>query len=316
MSKFCKMVLMMLVLVALISWAVTYVQATALSAGRNTLPRAGVDMSLTMASNVIIYAGSMVCVDSSGKANPAADTSGFAVVGRADETVDNRTAVYVATKKIKVARGVFRWENADSIVAADIGKIVYVTDDQTVNKTGGGQNIIAGAVIDVDSSGVWVDTAKIGPIGAATPSSLAVSGAATIGTTLTVTGAGTMSTGLTVHGVATLNDGGVFTGTFSGNGRITMISFSNAAGKVFCYTNICTDATVSGLLDTVLMSNAAAKVFCKTGTIDRLELGTTLAIGAQSGMTYVITNKFANYTNFLWVGKGVITNVTLEGALP
>jgi hypothetical protein len=167
--------------------------ATALTASRNTLSRSGAKIQLTMASNVVVYAGSLVCVDSSGLANPAADTSGFSVIGMAEQTVDNRTAVYVATKKITVVRGVFRWANADVIVAADIGKIVYVTDDATVNKTGGGQNIIAGSVVDVDDDGVWVDTAKIGPIGAATPSSLAVSGAATVGTTLGVSGLATLS---------------------------------------------------------------------------------------------------------------------------
>lgn len=174
--------------VALVALLGQNVFATALSAARDTPSRTGERISLTMASNVIIYAGSLVCVDSSGKANPAADTSGFAVVGRASKTIDNRTAVYLATRTIEVDKGVFRWANADAIAVADIGKIVYVTDDATVNKTGGGQNIIAGTVVDVESAGVWIDTAKVGPIGAATPSSLAVSGAATVGTTLAVTG--------------------------------------------------------------------------------------------------------------------------------
>jgi hypothetical protein len=171
--------------------------ATALSAERDTPARANAYVSLTVKTNVIIYAGSLVCVDSTGKAVPAADTSGYAVIGRAESTVDNATSV-TTTKTIKVARGTFRWANGDVIAAADIGKIAYVTDDQTVNKTGGGQNIIAGTVVDVDSSGVWVDTAKVGPIGAATPSSLAVSGGATVGTTLAVTGATALNGGLTM----------------------------------------------------------------------------------------------------------------------
>ena len=169
---------MAMAIMAALAW-MSPVFATALTASRNTLSRSGAKIQLTMASNVVVYAGSLVCVDSSGLANPAADTSGFAVIGMAEQTVDNRTAVYSATKKITVVRGVFRWANADVIVAADIGKIVYVTDDATVNKTGGGQNIIAGSVVDVDDDGVWVDTAKIGPIGAATPSSLSVSGIST-----------------------------------------------------------------------------------------------------------------------------------------
>ena len=180
-----RLVMQSLLVVMFMTWMGVNVFATALSAGRDTPQREGTETSLIAASNVIIYAGSIVCVNSSGYAVPGADTSGFAVVGRAEETVDNRTAVYVATKKIKVSRGVFRWANADSIEVANIGSLVYVTEDATVTKTGGGQNIIAGTVVDVDSSGVWIDTGKVGPSGAATPSSLAVTGAATAGTTIT-----------------------------------------------------------------------------------------------------------------------------------
>jgi hypothetical protein len=201
-----------------------------------------------MASNVIIYAGSLVCVDSSGLANPAADTAGFAVVGRAEATVDNRTAVYVATKKIKVARGVFRWANADAVVAADIGKLAYVTDDQTVNKTGGGQNIIAGSIIDVDSGGVWVDTAKVGPIGAATPSSLAVSGNGTVGGTLAVTGVTT----LTGNGIANEVDARTATALLLGKATATSVTL----GASDANTTVAGDLTVSGG-DLTLTGNAA-----------------------------------------------------------
>lgn len=173
------------------------VEATALSDSRDTPQRTGERTSLTMASNVIIYAGSIVCVNSSSKAVPAADTAGYAVIGMAEETVDNRTAVYSATRRVSVRRGVFRWVNADSITNADIASLVYITDDQTVNKTGGGNNIIAGTVVDVDSDGVWVDTGKVGPSGAATPLSLAVAGSATVGTNLTVSGATALNGGLT-----------------------------------------------------------------------------------------------------------------------
>lgn len=229
-------------IMAMIGWLfVNEAFATALSGARNTPEKDfGKSISLTMASNVIIYAGSIVCVDSNGKANPAADSSGFAVAGRASETVDNRTAVYSATAKVRVDKGIFRWVNGDVIAIADIGKLVYITDDQTVNKTGGGQNIIAGTVYDVDSSGVWVDTGKVGPSGAATPSSLSVSGAATVGTTLTVTGASTLT------GAATLGSTLVVTGAVTGvaavNAGTVLTSYNydaivstNKSGQVFAW---------------------------------------------------------------------------------
>lgn len=212
--------------------------AGALSAGRDTPQRFNDYTELTVASNVIIYAGSLVCVNSSGLAAPAADTAGFAVVGRAEATVDNRTAVYVATKTIKVARGVFRWANADNIVAADIGKIVYVTDDQTVNKTGGGQAIIAGSIIDVESAGVWVDTAKVGPIGAATPSSLAVTGNGTVGGTLGVTGVST----LTGNALANEIDARTATALLLGKATATSVTI----GASDANTTVAGDLTVSG----------------------------------------------------------------------
>jgi 3D (Asp-Asp-Asp) domain-containing protein len=178
-------------------------QATALTTSRDTPARTGQQVAVVAASNQIVYAGSMVAVNSSGYAVPAADTSGHSVLGRCDKTMDTRLLTLDNNNYVTVSRGIFRWANADSIARADIGKIVYVTDDQTVNKTGGGNNIIAGAVVDVDSSGVWVDTGKIGPIGAATPSSLAVSGAATVSGSLAVTGAQTNSGTLRVGGALT-----------------------------------------------------------------------------------------------------------------
>ena len=154
--------------------------------------------TLTVASNVVIYAGSMVAA-SNGYAVAAENAAGLSVIGRGEDGVDNRGVNYLATKRIKIKRGVFNWANADGITAADIGKLAYVTDNQTVNKGGGGQNIIAGSIVDVDALGVWVDTGKIGPIGAATPTSLAVSGNATVTGTIGVTGTATF-TNIVVNG--------------------------------------------------------------------------------------------------------------------
>ena len=270
MKMFTKFAVIALTFMAMVSM----VFATALSASRNTPHRSGEKVALTMASNVIVYAGSMVCVDSSGLANPAADSSGFAVVGMAERTVDNRTAVYSATKTITVDRGVFRWANADTILASDIGKIVYVTDDATVNKTGGGQNIIAGSVVDVDTDGVWVDTAKIGPIGAATPTTLAVSGAATVGTTLTVTGLVRCNGGLNTDGgtfsVADTTGNTVVGGSLnvtgtSSLGALTTTGATTLGGTTVAVTN---NATVAGTLDVTGMIN-----WCSASTVTQTVAG-------------------------------------------
>ena len=159
---------------------------------------------LTQGSNVI-YAGSIVCVDSNGLACAAADAAGYSVVGRAESYQDNTGANYLATRTLIVRRGVFRWGNGDTITDAQIGGLVYVTDDQTVQQGASSHNIIAGVVCKVETTGVWVDTHDIGAQGAITPASMAVSGTGTIGGNLGVTGNGTIGGTLGVTGNLTEN---------------------------------------------------------------------------------------------------------------
>jgi hypothetical protein len=273
---------MMVAVMGMVLCGVAY--GAALTAERDTYQRPNQYTSLTVASNSIIYAGALVCVNSSGLAVPAADSAGFAVVGRAEATVDNRGVLYVATKTIKVARGTFRWANGDVIAVADIGKIVYVTDDQTVSKTGGGQNIIAGSVVDVDAGGVWVDTAKVGPIGAATPSSLAVSGAATVGTTLGVTGVATLT------GNAVANEVDARTATALLLGKATATSVTIGASDA--------DVSVPGALGVtgaIVGSSTVAATGYKIGTI--------------AGWSGIVTNLAPGGTNFEYRAGGITTNV-------
>lgn len=99
-----------------------------------------------------IYTGALVALNSAGKAVPASDTAGLTVIGRAELTAESGKMVTVKT-------GCFRFDNSTStaeIKATEIGKVCYVADDQTVSKTGGTNNIVAGLVFDVDKKGVWV----------------------------------------------------------------------------------------------------------------------------------------------------------------
>lgn len=65
---------------------------------------------------------------------------------------------------VRVRQGLGRANNStstDLIATADIGKICFLVDDQTVAKTdGGGTRSIAGVIQEVDSSGVWVFIAE------------------------------------------------------------------------------------------------------------------------------------------------------------
>lgn len=172
--------------------------ATAATANRDTAERAATEVNLTVKNDEVIYAGTIVAVDANGEAVSAIDTNTYAVVGRAEEYVDNSAD----GETIDVRRGVFRWANGGSFDDSNIGDLAFVEDDQTVTTAASATyDCIAGVIVDVDSDGVWVDTFDIGSQGSATLSSLTVSGAATVGTTLGVTGAITGSSTLDVDSV-------------------------------------------------------------------------------------------------------------------
>lgn len=130
-------------------------------------PQRGADpipnrMTLPVYQSTKIYGGTMVAINSSGYAVPAASTPGLRVIGRAEDTVDNSSGSS-GDLKVNVLRGTFRFANSSSTGAlaatnGDIGKQCYVSDDITVTRLStGGTTPIAGRVIDIDSNGVWVD---------------------------------------------------------------------------------------------------------------------------------------------------------------
>jgi hypothetical protein len=132
---------------------------TALSADRNT-PRLekGIKL-LDVAASQLIYAGAIVMRNASGYAVKGATALGLQGVGRAEERADNSDGS-AGDLAIKIRSGVFRFANSsssDEITDADIGRVCYAVDDQTVAKTAGsGTRSPAGIVVDVDDNGVHV----------------------------------------------------------------------------------------------------------------------------------------------------------------
>jgi hypothetical protein len=267
--------------------------AAALSANRDTPELKPANLIwLTQGSNVI-YAGSIVAVNSSGVAVPAADATGYDVVGRAEVYQDNTGSGYSSTKTINVRRGVFQWENGDSITDADIGSLVYVTDDQTVQKGASSYDIIAGVVVKYESTGVWVDTHDIGAQGAITPASMAVSGAATVGTTLGVTG------NTTLKGTANI------AGTLTATGAVTMIG-SATVGSTLGVTG---NSTLSGNLNvTGTHTNTGASRLLGALTVDgAVVLTNAVTLSAPAGVgTY--TNAATGFTNVFDVGGRLVSH--------
>lgn len=131
----------------------------AASADFDSPKRAGDLVNRSLAASAVIYAGTLVAINAAGNAVPAADTAALKVDGFATEAKDN-TGGAAGALTLDIERGIRRLNNSESnaVTVAEINQIVYVEDDQTVNKAGGTNHIAAGLCVDVDSDGVWVDT--------------------------------------------------------------------------------------------------------------------------------------------------------------
>lgn len=109
-----------------------------------------------------IYEGTLVCVDSSGYAHPGADTSGYKVIGVAEEKSEAVTGESDGDRVIKVRTGVHKLANSSGapVVAATIGRLCYVADDQTVAASDS-NNVVAGIAMEIDEDlGIWVDVSN------------------------------------------------------------------------------------------------------------------------------------------------------------
>lgn len=134
----------------------------ALTAARNTPSALGDIRTIPVLANAKIFAGAMVQITAAGFADKGTATVANVTVGRAEATADNTGGANGAIN-VKVRRGVHRYANStagDLIARTEIGKTVYVVDDQTVAKTNGaGVRPAAGICFDVDAQGVWVEFA-------------------------------------------------------------------------------------------------------------------------------------------------------------
>lgn len=133
----------------------------ALAADRNTPRREAKSLSVVVAAAVKIFAGALVAANATGFAVPGATAATLTYLGRAEESVDNTLGADGAVS-VTVRRGeAFKFKNAsgDPVTQASLGKLCYITDDETVSATNAGGNTqsAAGIVIAVDPDGVWVE---------------------------------------------------------------------------------------------------------------------------------------------------------------
>jgi hypothetical protein len=103
-----------------------------------------------------IFVGSLVCVNTEGRAVVGSTSTTLIAVGVAEEEADNSAGADDAIR-CRVKPGVFMFKNStagDAIAITERFKNVYIVDDQTVAKTDGtGSRSVAGKVVDVLASG-------------------------------------------------------------------------------------------------------------------------------------------------------------------
>lgn len=112
-----------------------------------------------------IYQGTIVMIDASGYANPGATATGSvgAGVARNNTGLDRWTnSGSDGDSNVEYEEGTFKFANSsagDAITKAEVGKVCYIVDNQTVAKTDGtGSRSPAGLVAFVDADGgVFVD---------------------------------------------------------------------------------------------------------------------------------------------------------------
>jgi len=138
---------------------------TALATGRNTPYRLPGLLSGALAASVVVFAGAIVMRNASGYLTKGATGLNLVGAGVAEEAKTGGASA--GDETIRYRADVHRLANSastDEITIADIGKVCFCVDDQTVAKTSGsGTRSPVGFVADVDSLGVWVefDEAKL-----------------------------------------------------------------------------------------------------------------------------------------------------------
>lgn len=104
---------------------------SALTRDRNTVRKEGDYAAYQVKANAKIFAGSLVCIDSTGYAIPGSDTAGLKFVGISRGYADNTGGANGDLSVEVWRRGSFELA-ATGMTRGNIGDSVFVVDDQTV----------------------------------------------------------------------------------------------------------------------------------------------------------------------------------------
>ena len=114
-----------------------------------------------LAADAIIFKGALVMIVlGTGYLVPAADTASGVIQGHAYESMDN-TGGSAGDKKVRVFKFGIIELIVTGVTEADIGKLVYATDDNTGVLTGAVNSVVIGKVDGIKGTNVaYVDTAQ------------------------------------------------------------------------------------------------------------------------------------------------------------
>lgn len=140
---------------------------TALATDRKTLRKGEgriVADDAKIAANTTIYNGGMVANNGAGALVPAADAANYVTLGVSRQKMVNATgsAAQVTGPRASVEAGIVAKFNnttgGSACTLSDLGKTVYVVDDNTVGEAGATVHSIPAGILDsIDSDGgCWV----------------------------------------------------------------------------------------------------------------------------------------------------------------
>ncbi len=130
---------------------------TALTENRETDRKDGTLLAIPVAASTTIYKGAQCAIDAAGNLVPASDTAALRGGLVAYEKKDNSAGAAGDVKCRVYRKGIFLFD-ATAITLAMVGDMMYVVDDQTFDDSKGTNGIMAGRLVDFDSTTKgWID---------------------------------------------------------------------------------------------------------------------------------------------------------------
>ena len=148
----------LLALTAIAALAIGAFNAHATTTVSITIPRR--DSNVTkypVSASLKTLIGTFAALNSSGNLVEATDASAIRVVGLFLQEVDN-SAGNAGDLSCRVEKGLYLVKNSatNALTSANIGRVCWIEDNNTVSSSSGSNGAVAGIVEEVTTAGVWV----------------------------------------------------------------------------------------------------------------------------------------------------------------